>query len=166
MIEMLLLVLIVLLWLILRKKKDWYVVEWRFCSDKELASSFLCVPRRTITKSSMEAHKLARIMCSHHGVRFQDEKGDELQVERTVFESLDAALLSFERSKTRLGYMADMPFQKLYLQRVVEPSRAKALDLPPSKLRYWVDDDVLVEYPAQFWTNFNVEVADAATKLG
>jgi len=161
--EFLLLVIAVLVWVLLKRKRDWYVVEWRFCSDGKLASSLLSAPRHAVDKLTIEVYELTPIMQRVSGVRYGNKSGGELQIEQMVFEDLDAARLHFRYLKSLLGTNREMRYQKLYLYRVVAPSRAKALSISPKTGRHKLNELFLVEYPRHFYTDFDAEESRSTT---
>jgi hypothetical protein len=153
MVETLLVAILLILWFRFRPKKDWYVVEWRRCDNKQLASLAFSAPPVSFTKSTLRAHKLT--IAGIHELKH--ESGGRIQIDQTVFESLDAALLDLEASKKLFPHTQPFTFQKLYLWRIVASSRQKARTLPPSE--YWFKDGkVLVTHPEHFY--FGVEEVD------
>jgi hypothetical protein len=146
MVEILLVAILLILWFRFRPKRDWYVVEWRRCDNKQLASLAFSAPPVSFTKSTLRAHKLT--IEGIHELRH--ESGGRIQIDQTVFESLDAALLNLEASKKLFPHMRPFAFQKLYLWRVVASSRQNAITLPPSE--YWLKNGtVLITYPEHFF---------------
>ena len=160
MIEFLLLVLIVVVWQSSRRKKDWYVVEWRACSDRLLASHVLSEPPMALDKSMLSAHGLSLNLSSLDGAIVRREAGGECAISQVVFEDHDAALMYIEQLK---GIIPDTPrqFQKLYLWRIVARSRRAALTLPPEQYSA-KDGEVLIRHPEKLWLNFKSEEASSA----
>lgn len=151
MIDALLIALIGSLWVLLRPAKDWYVVEWRACTDDSLCSTAFPAPATFgFSKSSLIAHKLSIHITTGNSSVLRQEAGGQISIAQTAFENLDAARLHFESLKRLLPFRDDFPFQKLYLWRIVARSRAKALTLPPEQYSS-KDGQVLSQHPEHLW---------------
>lgn len=149
--EVLLVLLIASLWLLRRPERDWYIVEWRACSEDSLCSTAFAAPAGFgFSKSTLSAHKLVINLSRENGAVLRHESGGEISIDQTAFENLDAARLHFESLKRLFPFRNDFPFQKLYLWRVVARSRRNALTVPPSQYSS-KDGQVLLQYPEQLW---------------
>ncbi len=148
--EALLLALIVAVWLSGQRARDWYVVEWRTCSDGTLAPDVFSSPPRAFDKPTMRAYKVAVETTWRDAITLRQQGGGKCTITQIAFEELDAALLDVERFKRLLPFNAEYPFQKLYLWRVVARSRRNALVLPP-RTYLAKDAHLLLEYPQHSW---------------
>ena len=148
--EALLLVLIVVVWLSGWRPRDWYVLEWRTCSDTTLTSDVFSTPPRSFDKPAMRTYRVSVETTWRDAITLRHQNGGKFTITQIAFEELDAALLDLERFKRHLPFNAEYPFQKLYLWRVVARSRRGALVLPPSS--YLARDaHLLLEYPQHSW---------------
>jgi hypothetical protein len=154
------LLIALLLWLLLRPQRDWYVVEWRFCSDEKLCSTAFPAPATAgFDKGTCVAHGLglsAHYRKSDQAYAFlKHVNGGEIRIHQYVFENLDAARMRFDELRGPFGD----DFQKLYLWRIVARSRRKAVTLPPEKYSD-KGGETLLQYPKYLWTNPRASVAE------
>lgn len=149
--EFLLAIIILLVWRYVRKKKEWYVVEWRRCSDKNICDVAFSSPVFGYDKVSLDAHNLHIERASHDGANLRHAAGGEIRISQEAFGDIDAAHMYFDQIKHLFEASdSDVPYQKLYLWRIVARSREKALTVPPEKYAS-KDGRVLLECPERFW---------------
>lgn len=166
MVEVLFTILIILLWFTCRTKRDWYIVEWRSCSNRELALDFLGKGRFTFDRSRIKLNSLTIHQNGKQWTILRYKDGNEISVSQDVFENLDAARLYFERLKQLHSQMQDRPFHKFYLLKVIAFSRGKALNVPPERYRSDSDETTLIEFPQyseipeRSLFNTNAEIVD------
>lgn len=152
MIEVLLIVVIGMLWFLLRPKRDWFIVERRCCTDKQLCSTAFSFTAEIFgfDKTTLSAHGLtidnnsiniaykskslasaivATLLGVRKSIRMVHKKGGQISIEQTIFDNVDAAIMHLERLKELLPYGDH--YEELYLWRVVSRSRRKAVTLPP-----------------------------------
>ena len=165
MIEMLLALIALLLWFFLRPEKDWYVVEWRFCTDEALCHIAFPVTASGFDKGSLAAHNL---WITYRGrdqgrVKVKEANGGEIRIHQYVFASLDAARIHFDRLRDGSPFGED--FQKLYLYRIVARSRRKAITLPP-EMYDAKSGEILLQHPQFMWTNPCPSMGQSVTDSG
>lgn len=155
MIELLLVIsflcLLVLVSLLLqRPERDWYVVEWRACSDSILCSEAFPAPASFgFDKLKLSAHGLRIEEKTRNFVRLRKDKNRALiTLNQTVFEELGAAQLYFDSIKELIPFGEN--YQKLYVWRIVSRSRRAAHTMPP-KTYGKKQGEVLVSFPATLW---------------
>ena len=149
MLETLILVLMVVLWFLLRPKRDWYVVELRTCFDEKLCSTaFSSPPNFGFDKNLLSAYQLAIGSKGPKGASIWHKDGGQINISQTVFDELAAALQYFEKMKRLFPHMEG--FHKAYVWRIVARSRRKATVLPPDKY-IAREGEVLEEYPPHLW---------------
>ena len=151
MIEFLLIAIGITQWVLLRPHRDWYLVEWRFCTEESLCSTaFPAPPTSGFDKATCAAHKLAvtaRLNHRNGALAFlKSERGGEIRIHQFVFTDLDAARMMFDDLNKPFG----RDFQKVYLFRVVARSRKEAVTLPPEKYSA-KDGQQLLAHPTYLW---------------
>jgi len=147
--ETLLLALLISLWILLRSKRDWYVVELRTCFDEKLCTdTFSSPPNYGFDKLYLSAYHLVIDRKSLNGASLLHKDGGRVNITQTVFTELTAASLHFENMKKLFPYMEG--FHKVYLWRIVSRSRRKAIVLPPDKY-IACEGEALQEFPPHLW---------------
>lgn len=149
MLEVLLIAVVGLLWLQLRRKRDWYVVESRSCSDESLCSTAFPAPAHYgFSGTTLSAHGLSVETQLRTSVTLLHKDGGRIQIAQTVFDDHAAALQFFERTKELLPF--GNVFQKVYLWRIVAASRRRALVVPPHE--YTTKEGALLfAFPPHLW---------------
>jgi hypothetical protein len=145
--------------------RDWYLVEWRCCSDQSICSVAFPVPADFgFDKLALQAHQLRLTTTNERSANLLHANGGVIHIDQYPFQDLQAAQLHFEQMKRLLTVRDPWPFQKLYLWRVVVRSRRSAFTIPPAKYST-KDGAILVQYPEHFWSNFqsNVDREDEKT---
>lgn len=165
MLEALLIVLIVSLWLLLRPMREWYIVEWRACSEDSLCSTVFQAPAAGFDKLGLRAHNFVVHSSTANVAVLRHETGAEVIIEQKVFENLEAAKLHFESLKNLLPVGADLPqFRKLYLWRVLARSRHRAITLPPKDYSS-KEGQVLLQHPEHFWFKPRADVSVLSSQV-
>ena len=159
--EILLALIALLLWLLLRPKRDWYVVEWRFCSDETLCSTAFSAPATPgFYKDLCAANNLIVASRSNDFARLRHVNGGEIRIHQTVYSNLNAAHMHFDKLRALGPFGEDS--QKLYLWRIVARSRRKAITLPPEKYSD-KDGQTLLEFPDHLWINPRASATQSVT---
>ena len=124
-----LIIILCSLFVLLRPKRDWFIVEVRYCSDQKLCEDAFSVGGfdNTAAKAhglTIENHSVASVVLKH-------TDGGEIVFGQTVFDNIHAAMLFFETSKTMVRTVR---FRKIYLVRVVARLRRSVKTLPPQTI--------------------------------
>jgi len=147
--ETLLLILLIELGFLLRPRRDWYVAEWRTCSDEKLCSmAFSAPPGFGFDEDHLSAYKLTLGRKGPRGVTISHKDGGEIGITQTAFDDLGAALQYFEKMKELFPVVDG--FHKVYVWRIVARSRRKAIVLPPATYISG-EGEVLQAYPLHLW---------------
>jgi hypothetical protein len=146
MIELLLVALILSLWWLLCPARDWYLVEWRSCSDEKLCSTSF--PSPASYGFSMSVSNLVVSSTGKDSAMLTHKDGGTISINQVVFQSIDAATQYFERIKALLEF--NNAYQKIYLWRTAARWRSKAFVLPPRNYKD-VDGVVLMSFPTNLW---------------
>lgn len=146
MIEALLLVQMALLWLLLRPKRDWYVVDHQIRYGKTSPSS----PDGDFSKLHLSAHGLTIEKAFGSNAALSHKDGGKIVISQEVFSDLAAARQDFEYIKKLFPYGNEEDgSHKVYLRRIVARSREKAITLPPEQ--YYRKDGVVLEKFVSAW---------------
>ena len=113
-----------------RDKKDWFAVESRTCFTKELCGAVvdedfgfgIVLPNK---------YDLTISYGAEHSAVLKAKDGETILIGQTIFESLDAAQVYFEKLSRLCPYSNG--YDKLNLWRIVARSRYGAVTLPPEK---------------------------------
>jgi hypothetical protein len=124
-----LVVIICSLFLLLRPKRDWFIVEVRHCSDDKLCHHGFSIAGFNSTAAN--AHGLTIETHSSASVVLKHTDGGEITFRQTVFDNIHAATMFFETEKAALP---SAPFRKIFLVRVVARLRRSAMTLPPQTI--------------------------------
>lgn len=124
-----LIIVLCTLFVLLRPKRDWYIVENRLCSDQKLSQvAFGVGGCGGFDDTSARAHGMTIKKLSAGAVALNHADGGEIVIGQTAFENIQAAILFFETEKLKIK---TAPYRKIYLIRVVARSRSNILTLPP-----------------------------------
>lgn len=119
---------IVLLWLLLRPNRDWYLVERQiFFGEGARAASSEEYTASELSKSGWTIEHTVTIQATD-SVTLSRQDGTRIIIEQTVFNDLAAAHQCFEYLRELYADVEDC--HRLYLRRVVARSRMGAITLP------------------------------------
>ena len=101
-------------------KRDWFVVEERYCFTKQLCDAAfsedfgfgIVLPNR---------YELTIEYTDNNSARLTDKEGQTVLIRQTVFQHFEAAQVYFEKL-VKLCSSGD-PYEKLYMWRIVARSR-------------------------------------------
>ncbi len=140
----LLLVQMVLLWFLLRPKRDWYVVDIHRIYGNKLASC-----EEGFGKHYLAAHNLTIQIERLRSTYMVDKDGGSISIDQKEFSELDAAKLYFDGITKTFAYGdAEEGRTTVYLRRIVARFRKKAVVLPPDTYSR-LDHEVLQRFSSR-----------------
>lgn len=113
-----------------REKNDWFVVETRRCFTKDLCGAVLAEDFGFGIVMSNTYDLLISYGTGDSAV-LKARDGETIQIDQTIFESVEAAQMYFEKLSKLCSYSDS--YEKLNLWRIVARSRFDAVTLPPEK---------------------------------
>src|SRR6266849_2890617 len=146
MVEVLLVLFIfVIIWLFWCQEREWFIVEWRTCSDKRLCPIAFNPQWSGFDRHTAGLNDLTLEPPSVSASVLKHKDGAEIVINQTVFTDFDAARAYFHQMQQDT-LLRVQKFHKLFLWRIIATSRRKALTLPPKR---YADKDgrVLLAYP-------------------
>lgn len=142
--------------LILKPKRDWFVVEIRSCFDDKLIhwafhpeTALLGFDREDLKSVGVKIH-VDKDSKPDFVIRRNDESS--IVVQQVIFDDANAALIFFERiSINNQKLYAETNNIKIYLRRIVARFRSGAATIPPKK---YIDKDgeLLRQWPEELGT--------------
>ena len=177
--QILLLVFVILLWSIVKPKREWFVVETRICTDDKLGIQVFCgnfcdkvATTNTMSKSSSATLFKKEFTYKGNG-EFIHQNGHTVYVNEMAFRDSAAAILYFDRVKVNLPTF--YASQKSYLWRIETRHKSFASVLLPLSplyesvllrmvLNVLTAPTLISEYPDKGWSRYFDEVEDVGQK--
>lgn len=115
----------------LRRKRDWYVVEWRMCNAASLNGIAFDDEPEALDKVGLKTYGLSVDKAKRsNSVLLNHRNGGQIFISQDVFEDLGAAQLLFDWVVSRFPNHTSF-CSVAYLRRLRATSPGKAMLLPP-----------------------------------